>query len=277
MRVCVSIIASLVTASAGAHDMFLVVPDHDFAAGSQITVALYNGTFSTSENTIDRDRMTDVTVVDGQGKVTHPGTEQWREEGNVTVLNIEPGAPGTYLVGVSTSPRVLELSGEEFDEYLAHDGVLDVLETRKESGATDSAVSERYSKHVKTILQVGEGATDTWAHRLGYPVEFVPLSSPGELCPGDTLEFEVLSDNQRLAGQRFYASYEGHHEHGSGGGHREAIAARSDAQGVGRIVLDRSGRWYLRMIQMRESSEEGIDYESRWATLTFEVGCLKGD
>ena len=124
------------------HDLFLVVPDHDFPKGSPITVALYNGTFDTSENTIDRDRMLDVTVVDGAGDATRPSTEQWRDKGTVTLLDFDSGPPGTYVVGVSTAPRMIELSAEEFNEYLQHDGVLDVLEARRDGGTADRPAAE---------------------------------------------------------------------------------------------------------------------------------------
>ena len=255
-----------------AHDMFLIAPDHDFPANSAVTLSLYNGTFAKSENTIDRDRLIDVTVVDGEGEATHPGTEQWRDEGNVSLLGFKTGEPGTYIVGVSTKPRTFELSAADFNEYLEHDGVLDVLAARHEGGLLDSAARERYSKHVKTILQVGDGVSGTWAHRLGYPVEIVPLTDPGLACPGETLELEILVDGDPISNQLVYASYEGYHQH-EGSDHREAITTRSDDSGVARVDIAEKGRWYVRLIHMVESDEEDVDYVSNWATLTFEAEC----
>jgi uncharacterized GH25 family protein len=261
----------LVAVAAFGHDMFLVVPDHDFPEGSPMTVALYNGTFDKSENTIDRDRMLDVTVIDGAGQVTHPSTAQWREEGKVTFLDFQSGTPGTHVVGVSTAPRMIELTAEEFNDYLEHDGVLDVLEARHSEGIADRPAAERYSKHVKTILQVGRSTTDSYERRLGYPIEIVPLVNPGVLAVGDTLEALVLADGKPVAGQLVYASYEGFHGHDDTGTHREAAAVRTDDNGVARVEITRSGRWYLRLIRMLPSDQEGVDYESNWATLTFEV------
>lgn len=269
LLICVT--AVLVTMVAFGHDMFLVVPDHDFPQGSPITIALYNGTFDTSENTIDRERMLDVTVIDGAGQKTNPSAAQWREEGMVTFLDFQSGPPGTYVVGVSTAPRMIELTAEEFNDYLEHDGVLDVLEARRSEGIADRPAAERYSKHVKTILQVGESTTDSYGHRLGYPIEIVPLANPGALSVGSTLEALVLADGKPVAGQLVYASYEGFHSHDDTGTHREAATLRTDNEGVVRVELTRSGRWYLRLIRMLPSDDEGVDYESNWATLTFEV------
>ena len=192
LMIFVSVVLSAVGVSG--HDMFLVLPDHDFPEGSPITVALYNGTFDKSENTIDRERMIDVRVIDGKNQGTHPSTSQWREEGTVTYLDFQSGSPGTYVVGVSTAPRMIELTAEEFNEYLEHDGVLDVLEARRRDETADRGANERYAKHVKTILQVGETTTDSFAHRLGYPIEIVPLANPGTVGAGQTREVLVLAE-----------------------------------------------------------------------------------
>ena len=48
-------------------------------------------------------------------------------------------------------------------------------------------------------------------------------------------------------------------------------ATLTDAEGVMLFELTHAGRWYLRLIHMVEVDEEGVDYESNWATLTFEV------
>jgi hypothetical protein len=254
-----------------AHDMFLVVSDHHLPADADATVSLFNGTFDRSENSIDRERMLDVSIVDGEGTVVHPGEDRWRDDGDASHLSFRTGTPGTYLIGVSTRARGISLSAEEFNDYLEHDGVLDVLDARREGGALGRDAHERYAKHVKTILQVGDRETDTYRHRLGYPVEIVPLAHPASLQTGETLEVLVLADGKPVAGQLVYASHEGFHSHDEKGGHREAIGTRTDGEGVARIEISRSGRWYVRLIRMVESERDGVDYESNWATLTFQI------
>jgi uncharacterized GH25 family protein len=261
----------LMPVTAWGHDMFLVVPDHNVPAKSDVTVSLYNGTFDKSENAIDRERMIDVSVVDGTGQVSNPAAKQWREEGTVTLLDLRTGSPGTYVVGISTKARMIELGAEEFNDYLKHDGVADILEQRKKAGTLDRPAKERYSKHVKTILQVGEATTDSYAQQLGYPLEIVPLANPATLRPGATLEVRVLADGEPIAEQLVYASHEGFHSHDESGDHREAVKTRTDKSGVAGIEISRPGRWYVRLIRMLPVSEDGVDYESNWATLTFQV------
>lgn len=261
----------LAAAAARGHDMFLVLPDHDLPANSLVKVDLYNGTFDKSENAIARDRMIDVSIVDGAGGVTHPDASAWREEGEVTVLSFKTGGPGTYVVGVSTKARTLELSAEDFNEYLEHDGVLDVLESRKVAGTLDRAATERYSKHVKTILQVAGAPSDTYAHRLGYPIEIVPLANPAALAVGEALEILVLAGGEPVAGQLVYASHEAFESPGGSEAQREAVETRTGDSGRASIPISRPGRWYVRLIRMVPVEEDGVDYESNWATLTFEV------
>ena len=270
-RTSIACLLALAASGVWAHDMFLVLAEHHLAPNSPASVSLYNGTFEKSENAIARDRMLDVSVVDGAAQVSHPATDQWRDEGSVAILDFETGEPGTYVVGVSTGTNMIELTAEEFDDYLKHDGVLDVLEARQQEGDLDKSVRERYSKHVKTILQVGDAVTDSHSVRLGYPIEIVPLANPSSLDIGDSLEFLVLADGKPVADQLVYASYEGFHSHDESGTHREAASARTDDEGIVKVELSKAGRWYVRLIRMLPVDEAGADYESNWATLTFEI------
>ena len=56
---------------------------------------------------------------------------------------------------MSTAARVFALTAEEFNEYLVHDGIVDVIEQREAAGKTNDEAVERYSKHVKALVQVG--------------------------------------------------------------------------------------------------------------------------
>ncbi|MDE2876885.1 MAG: DUF4198 domain-containing protein, partial [Gemmatimonadota bacterium] len=255
-------------------DSFFLEPN------STATVALINGDFDNSENAIARDRMLDVSVV-GPGGVVHPPESAWRDSAvfhwspdsvDTAMLTFETGGPGTYVIGVSTAARVITLSAEDFNEYLVHDGITDLIEERAAAGKTNDEATERYSKHVKALVQVGDARSGEWTHELGYPVEFMPLSNPYELGRGDELQVRFLRAGRPVANQLVYANYEDHHGHDAAGEHVEAVTTRTDADGVATIRLGGTGRWYVRTIHMVETtSEADIDYESNWATLTFQV------
>ena len=261
----------LIAGSAWAHDLFLKLHSYFLNPDSDATIALYNGTFEQSENIIARDRMLDVSVVGPADTVVHPDTAHWHDDGQTTILDFRTGEPGTYLIGVSTKPRMIELTGAEFNDYLEHDGILDHLEMRRTEGKLNEPASERYAKHVKAIFQVGDNRSGAYSHRLGYPIEIIPLKNPYDLAVGDSLSILVLLEGVPLANELVYASYEGHHGHDADAGHAEAVHTRTDSEGVAVVPLSAPGRWYTRLIHMEELSEPGVTHESKWATLTFAV------
>lgn len=254
-----------------AHDLFLRFAESFLPPHQDVTVSLLNGTFERSDNTITRDRMVDVSIVGPGDEIAHPEEGAWRDEGDTTRLDFTTGPAGTYTIGVSTKPRMIELSGEAFDGYLDHDGVDDVLAERERLGLLGTKAHERYSKHVKALFQVGEVRSAGFEAELGYPIEILPRQNPYELGVGDVLEVQVKKDGAPLAGQLVYASHAGFHEHDDAGRHVEACRTRTDAQGLARIPLTQSGAWYVRLIHMVPVEEEGVDYESLWATLTFSL------
>ncbi len=261
----------LVVGSLYAHDMFLKLSSYFLSPHTETSIALYNGTFDKSENVITRDRMLDVSIVGPGETVIHPDTADWWEKDNVAWLDFKTGDAGTYVLGVSTASRIIDLSAEAFNDYLSHDGVLDVLAARKKNGTLDEDASERYSKHVKAIYQVGDKRSGAYQHRLGYPIEIVPLKNPYDLGVGDTFEGLVLRDGEPVVNQLVYASHAGFHGHSEDGSHVEAVKTRTDREGVARFELTTAGQWYVRLIHMVESDEKGVDYESNWATVTFEI------
>jgi uncharacterized GH25 family protein len=101
------------------------------------------------------------------------------------------------VVGASLSPRQIALSGEDFNSYLKEDGIPNVLDARTRNGELGRAVRERYQKHVKAILQVGDARTNTFRTVLGYPAEIVPMGNPYRSRIGDTLAASTTNRNGR--------------------------------------------------------------------------------
>ena len=97
------------------------------------------------------------------------------------------------------------------------------------------------------------------------PAELVPLNNPYELSVGDEIALRVMVDGKPVQQQLVLA-----------GGVRDGKLFderedRSDGEGVVRFTLDESGRWYAKFINMVKTDAEDIDYESKWATISFEV------
>lgn len=251
--------------TARAHDLFLKFDSYFLKPNSQTTARLLNGTFRISENPVASDRMVDVSLVKPSGERLHPPLTDWRDEGKTALLKLQTGEAGTYLAGLYTKPRELTLKAARFNHYLAHDGVPDTLAARKRDGELNKDVRERYSKHVKAIFQVGEARTETFKTALGYPVEIIPQQNPYALKVGQTLEVLCVKDGQPLAGQFVLAGRD------LNGKELAAPGVRTDQGGLARIVLKGAGKWYVKFIHMAAVNDSQVNYESKWATLTFEV------
>lgn len=258
-------LAAVAIATVGnAHDLFIKLDSYFLPPDTPVRVPVINGTFRLSENSITPDRVPDVSVVrDGRRRAL--GTDQWNAERDTTFLAIRTGGEGTYLLGLSTHPRELEMSGTEFNEYLAHDGVPDVLEQRERDGELDRGVTERYSKHVKAVFQVGDRRSGGIDLILGYPAELLPLTNPYELSVGDEMVVQAMVDGKPVPNQLVLAGGEGP------SGVFEEMSARADAEGEARFTLHSAGTWYIKFINMQKVDAEGIDYESKWATLSFAI------
>lgn len=247
-----------------AHDLFLKLDSYFVGSNARVRIAVLNGTFGASENAIAADRVLDLSVVSA-GRHQRLSTTQWSASGDTTFLTFQTGEPGTYVVGVSTRPRELALSAQNFNEYLAHDGIPDVLEARRRSGELARDVVERYHKHVKAVFQVGERRTGDFEVSLGYPAEIVPLENPYDLRVGGALRVRCLVGGKPVANQLVITGGEGME------GPIEERQFRTDADGVVNFPLDRSGKWYVKFIHMVPVAEASVHYESKWATLTFEI------
>jgi uncharacterized GH25 family protein len=248
-----------------AHDLFLK-PNSFFAKINQkISISVMNGTFQTSEGAVSFARLTDVSVVAPSGNRTNQKEADFTKNETTAFLNLEPKEAGNYIVGLSTMWRENSLPAKEFNEYLVGEGIPDILEDRKRDKELETDGRYRYSKYVKTILQVGNKQSDTYKTVLGYAVEMIPQANPYKLKKGNTIEILCLKDGKPLAGQTVLTGYE------LGGRLAAEKSVRSDAKGIIKIKLDGAGRWYAKFINMVKVDDPKLNYESKWATLTFEI------
>lgn len=257
---------SVFAAALHAHDFFFRADSFFAAPNSVLRIRALNGTFSQSENSISRDRLRDLSIVSASGR-DHPDTLQWSVAGDTSVLSFRTGSAGTYVVGASLYPRQITLKAAEFNSYLADDGIPDVLAARKKKNELQKDATERYSKHIKALIQVGNSRSGDFSTVLDYPAELVPLDNPYSLARGASLRVRALVDGKPVPNQLVVAG-----GRTSTGSRFREQKVRTNASGVARIQPAAKGQWYVKFIRMVPfAGSERIDYESKWATLTFEV------
>lgn len=259
-----ALVATMVTAAA-AHDMFLRPTRHFAPENAEVRIRVLNGTFIRSENAIARSRLADLSVVSPTRR-SQLDTAEFTVTGDTSTFHIHTRGPGTYVVGVSTRPSVISLPGDDFNLYLKDDGIPDMLEARTKAGELQKPAVERYSKHVKTLVQVGNTRSNHFSTIMGYPAEIVPLENPYDLQSGGSLRVRTLVDGKPAANQ--YVVYGGQT---ASNGTIEQKSTRSGTDGVASIPLNQAGMWYVKFINMVPVKIDTLTHESKWASLTFQV------
>lgn len=268
MRRSLVVLASLclgVATALSAHDMFIKLRSYFLPAETAVVVPLLNGTFSTSENSIDRNRIADISLMSPAGR-TRYDTATVTARGDTTFFRIETGPPGTSVFGVSTRPNQLKISGKEFTAYLREEGLTEVIDARRKAGIGADSASEKYAKHVKAIVQVGNDRTDSYAAVLGYPAELIPLDNPYALKRGGTLRVRALVNGTPVPSLTLLAG-----GRSTGGARLPVQTVRTGADGEATIRIHRQGHYYVKFISMVKVTGGTTDYESNWATLTFQI------
>ena len=247
------------------HELFLKTDSYFLSEGEAVELYLYNGTFDQSENVISRDRIVSANIL-GPDYNFNPSDADYFDQDASTRLKFATGKEGTYLAGISTKARNIELTAVEFKEYLEHEGLDRMVKEREGKGISDKDVVEKYSKHVKALLQVGNSTSEEYKTVLDYPIEFIPQQNPYELTTGENIDFQLVYKGNPLSNTvvRFGLTESGSQD-------VKSYASITDDDGLFSFELGNPGQYYVATIHMVESDEPGLDYESNWATLTFAV------
>ena len=106
------------------------------------------------------------------------------------------------------------------------------------------------------------------SHRqsLGLIIEIIPESNRYALHAGEVLPVRVMFRGKRAADLRFVAAWSG------SGKRKTTIIGRSGAEVRIRIPGSGAGKWRLHSLLMERCADSpAADWESFWASLTFEI------
>jgi len=173
-------------------------------------------------------------------------------------------APGGYVIAYRSNRAFTELPADEFDEYLADKGLEKIAAQREQTGAGRGKVREAYSRHSKALIRVGDAAGKLVDRPMNLRLEIV---AEADLLGArlDALRFfRLLHDGKPLAGALVTAARPGTAD--------ENLKARTDAEGRAGFRLPTPGMWRVAAVHMIEApANVGADWESLWASLTFEL------
>lgn len=261
-RLQLSVLALVAAAGAFAHDLYLMPEQFHVPGGTPATIGVHNGdAFPESTETPPMARLQDASV-HAAGKAS-AGTGL-RADGKRAVFSIDTPRSGHFFATIIAAANTISMEPGEFLEYLNEESLTHVIDIRARQGEAQKPARERYTKYSKTILLAGQG--DGGFNRvLGLPIEFIPEADPFAVKPGGTLPVRVLLRGSPAANLHVIAASSGAPDAKPRG------IGRTGADGRIAIPITGAGKWRLHTIQMERSADAVADWESLWATLTFEV------
>ncbi len=182
----------------------------------------------------------------------------------LSLLEFTPLQTGVHVIAVETTPKILELEADRFNDYLVTDGLPHIFRLRSKEKTLNQPAKERYRKSPTAIVPVGTNFAGPWDKPLGLPLEIVALQNPFERKIGDTLRVKVLFQKTPLANANL-----GWHRPGDGD--TPAGYVRSDKNGEALIPIAATGLMTIRLTHMTRPKMPDYEWESFWTTLTFRV------
>lgn len=263
MKIIAGCALGLMAVSALAHDMYILPGSFRPAKGELVKAGFHVGdSFPDSEVSGRIERLVNPRLLWQGGEVAFGNL---RVEGKRDVADVRVGGSGNLIAAVQTKPTLIELEPKKFVEYLREEGLAEVIAWREQHGESGKPGKERYSKFAKSLLL--SGAPNGFATNVvGLTVEIVPEADPYEMKVGDQLPVRVLFRGKPAGGLQLEAAW------ASASGNKTVVVGRTDTEGRIRVPLQTAGRWRLHTIKMERCSEPAVaDWESFWASLTFEI------
>jgi uncharacterized GH25 family protein len=257
----VVLVLSGVAAPAAAHDTWLQPRRTSVLPGTIAQIDFTSGNkFATFDAAIKSDR-----IVTARARL------------NAKTIDIQPGAPdkkslelrvplsdpGIATIWLSLAPKSIELNRKEVQHYLDEIDAPALLMQAWYAGKGSKPWREIYSKHAKTFVRVGRPKADrSWSEPVGMPLEIVPEKDPTALRAGDEFPVRVLKNGAPLIDFSLGIVHDGK---------TNRAFKKTDAAGRAVFKLARPGKWLLRGTELRSSNKPATDWESDFATLSFEV------
>ncbi len=255
---------ALVAIPAQADDYWLEVQPLTPSAGSELSLSLWLGKDFVPESqqeihqarTLAMRHMTHAADVD-----LLPRTR----DGVLALLHLQLAQPGGHLLSLERNPAHVQLRARNFNRYLEDEGLLAVLAERKRSGELWQRGSERYSRYIKTFVQVGDVADGVSTRVIGQRLELVPERDLAGLKAGDRLGMTVLFEGRALANAQVETF-----TRGPGGTSMRPQLASTDAAGRVELTIAEAGTMLVRTVHMQRCVGcDGVAWESFWSVYSF--------
>lgn len=258
-RLCLLFAALLAGAPAAAHDLWIEPSTFHPAPGATVAVRLRVGQNFVGEPLPRYERLLERFVLSSSdGDRAIDGKEGDEPAGSIAIPS-----SGVHLVGYRSNNSYLSLEPRKFDDYLKDEGLERVIALRGQKGQSEEPSREFFARCAKALLSAGNGPRTGFDRVLGFTFEIIPEKDPEGWRPRRALPFRLLYEGKPLAGALVVAMPQQTPA--------EKLSARTDTNGRVAFALPHAGVWLVKAVHMLEADGRKADWQSLWASLTFEI------
>jgi len=183
-------------------------------------------------------------------------------EGGDPAGYIFPVSTGLHILGYYSNPFPIVVEAATFERYLTEEGLDSIALIRQRQGTTGVPGREKFSRSAKALIEVGTGEDRISSEPLNFRIEIIPELESFPLVVDERLAVQLRFEGDPLVGSLVSAF--------SRKDPLEKQMGRTDKYGRFSIHLDKPGPWLVKSVHMIPG-EGTTDWESFWASLTFEV------
>jgi len=254
-----------------AHDFWIAPSAFGCTAGARIDLHLRVGHLDQAEDVVrDPARIERFALLAPDGAMQDIVGLDGRSPAGV----VRPTVPGLNIAVYDSGSVAHTMEAAKFEAYLADEGLEHVIAERTRRGESSATGVEIFSRCAKSLLCIkGDSALgeESSADRpVGMRLELIALRNPEDVKPGDAMPVRVLFDGKPVAGVKIVAA---NLANASADNPEGQIIERSDDEGRVTLQLPVGGMWMMHAVHMQRLPEcAEADWESLWASLTFEIG-----
>jgi uncharacterized GH25 family protein len=248
MRRSIFCFAVLLASRAFAHDFWIEPSTFRPAAGDRVAAGLRVGQKLQGEAVPRIPPLVDRFVLDNAPMI---GFQGGNPAGIAAVAR-----PGFQWIGYQSNAYPVTLDAPKFEQYLRDEGLDGVIKVQSQRPQ-----SERFYRCAKALLEAGGAKSGTFDVPIGFTLELVPRKLPRA---GDELPLTLLFHGKPAANILVVAMSKTDPDN--------AVRARTDARGRVTLRIAHGGFWLIKAVHMQSApADSGVDWESWWASLTFEL------
>ncbi|MEK6373866.1 MAG: DUF4198 domain-containing protein [Acidobacteriota bacterium] len=239
---------TLLACRAAAHDFWIEPSSFRPAVGDRVTAALRVGQKLRGDPVPRMPSLIDRFTFNGSPM---PGMTGRDPAGIAVVANT-----GVQWIGYQSTASEVTQDRQKFAQYLREEGLQRIVAGRENR--------ERFYRCAKALIAAGGDTSGSFDAPLGFTLELVPRKNPYAMRAGDALPVALLFRGKPAAGVLVVGLNRDDPD--------APVRARTDAKGRATLRLVRGGFWLIKAVHMEAAPPgAGVDWESWWASVTFDL------